>query len=339
MSLAPYIKQIVHGGDGAGDLPEGDAHDLFAAMLDGGASELEMGALLAALRMKGESPTELLGFYRAMSERVYALTLASSQPKPLVFATYGGARDEPNVLPLLALMLQRVGIPVLVHGTIEGGGRVASVYILRELGIMPCASLAQAQKAMNEDGLAFVPTAVLCPALAVVLALRSRLGFRNTGHMLAKLLNPFQEHCVRVASAEKSVQLARLEDLLLATGIEALLLKGTEGEPFANPRQRPRMLHFRNGVPQILFDEESAATRGAVSLPAAVDAVATAQWIRLALKGRVPVPHPLVNQFACCLFVSGYTEDMNQAKAIAAVEAGGLAPQPRGGAGPRAFIS
>jgi len=37
-----------------------------------------------------------------------------------------------------------------------------------------------------------------------------------------------------------------------------------------------------------------------------------------------------VNQLACCLYVSGYTDDMNQAKAIAAVEAGGLTPQAQG---------
>jgi anthranilate phosphoribosyltransferase len=97
------------------------------------------------------------------------------------------------------------------------------------------------------------------------------------------------------------------------------------------------MLHFRDGAAQILFDEEPVPSRGAVSLPSAVDAAATAQWIRLALNGQVPVPHPLVNQFACCLFASGYTEDMNQAKAIAAVESGGLASAP--GAGNRALVS
>jgi hypothetical protein len=48
------------------------------------------------------------------------------------------------------------------------------------------------------------------------------------------------------------------------------------------------------------------------------------------MAGHVPIPHPLVNQLACCLYASGYTEDMNQAKAIAAVEAGGLAPQAQG---------
>ena len=45
-------------------------------------------------------------------------------------------------------------------------------------------------------------------------------------------------------------------------------------------------------------------------------------WIRRALAGDTPVPLPIVNQLATCLFAAGYTGDMNQAKAIVAVETG-----------------
>lgn len=49
---------------------------------------------------------------------------------------------------------------------------------------------------------------------------------------------------------------------------------------------------------------------------------ATSRWVRTALAGEVPVPHPLVNQLACCLFVSGYAVDMCEAKAVAAMPSG-----------------
>jgi hypothetical protein len=42
------------------------------------------------------------------------------------------------------------------------------------------------------------------------------------------------------------------------------------------------------------------------------------------LRGEMPLPLPIVNQVACCLYGTGYTVDMNQAKAIAAVETGSL---------------
>ncbi|MEO8156840.1 MAG: DNA-binding protein YbiB [Betaproteobacteria bacterium] len=327
MSIARFIKEIVGDADAAGDLGEGDAHDLFAAMLDGGVPDLELGACLGALCMKRESAAELLGFYRATSERVYALKPPATALQPLVFATYKGAHQEPNLLPLLALLLQRMGVPVLLHGTLEGGGRIASAYILRELGVLPDGSLVQAQKSLDEELLAFVPTAVLCPGLANLLSLRSQLGVSNSAHGLVTLLDPFEGGGLRVVCAEQGSRLEKLEAFLLTTGFDALLLKSTEGEPFANPKQRPRIKFFHEGEGTVLFEKEMLSARGSLSQPTAIDAAATAAWIRQAMAGQVPIPHPLVNQLACCLYASGYTDDMNQAKAIAAVEAGGLTPQ------------
>ena len=334
MNVSSCIKTIARV-DGANDLAEQDAHDLFAAMLDGGIADLELGACLTALRIKTEATAELLGFYRAASERIYGLRPPTTELRPLVFSSYNGARMEANLLPLLALLLQRIGVPVLVHGTLESGGRIASAYILRELGVLPCGSLAQAQTALDDELLAFVPTGVLCPGLANLLALRNRLGIRNTAHKLVDLLDPFDGAGLRVISAGEDSYLARIEAFLAATGFDALLLRSTEGEAFANPRQRPKILFYRQGEPTALFEEEMAPARALPSEPASIEAVATATWIRQALAGEVPVPHPLVNQLACCLFASGYTDDMNQAKAIAAVEAGGLFPvrRTRGGEG------
>ena len=332
MRITHYLRALTEP-DGARALAEEDAHDLFAAMLDGGVSDLELGACLMALSIKIGSPAELLGFYRAAAERLYTLRPPSTSLKPLVFATYNGARHEPNLLPLLALLLQRIGIPVLLHGTLEGNGRVASVYILRELGVLPSASLMQAQRTLDDELLAFVPTAVLSPGLANLLSLRSRLGVRNPAHHVVTLLDPFAGAAVRVVSAGQTPQLDALKAFLAATGFDALLLQSTEGEPFANPRQRPKIQLFRDREVTVLFEEELVPAKHVRSEPPGVEAAVTAQWIRQALAGRVPVPHPLVNQLACCLFASGYTEDMNQAKAIAAVEAGGLSPTAPGRSG------
>jgi anthranilate phosphoribosyltransferase len=328
INVSSCLKEIARP-DGAHDLTEQDAHDLFAAMLDGGVPDLELGACLTALRMKSESAVELLGFYRAASERIYALRPPATGLRPLVFGSYSGARREANLLPLLVLLLQRIGVPVLLHGTLEGGGRVASIYILRELGVVLSGTHAQAQKSLDDDLLAFVPTAVLCPGLANLLAVRNRLGIRNPAHNLVNLLDPFEGSGLRVVSANDAGYQAKVEAFLAATGFDALLLRSTEGEAFANPRQRPKIQFYRQGESTALFEEEMAPARTLPSEPASIDAAATAAWIRQALAGEVPVPHPLVNQLACCLFASGYTDDMNQAKAIAAVEAGGLIPAGR----------
>jgi anthranilate phosphoribosyltransferase len=327
MQLLHSIKHVAGPGP-VSDLSEADAYQLFSAMLDAGLPDLELGALLTALRLKGESVAELLGFHRAMCERLYPMPLPDAATRPVVIPAYGGARTQPNLLPLMGLLLKRLRIPVVFHGMLEGSGRVASVYILREFAILPSGSLAQAQSALEHERIAFVPDAVLCPGLAALLALRNRLGVRNSGHVVGKLLDPFNGGGVIMAGAGQAY-LDRLGDCFVETGASAVLLGSTEGEPFANPRRRPRIEHLDQGERRILFEEEAGPVKPVAGLPAAIDAHTTAEWMRQALAGEVPIPYPLVNQLACCLYACGYTDDMNQAKAIAAVEAGSLGPLAR----------
>ena len=330
MNFSHIVKQVAGGRRAPAELTEEEAHALFAAMLDGGVPDLELGAILTALHMKGESTSELQGVHRAVAERLYPLRAPPGRLRPLVIPAYGGARNEHNMLPLLAMLLRRLGVPVLFHGTLEGSGRVASAYVLRELGVMPSATLTQAQKALDEELLTYVPIAALCPGLASILAVRHRLGTRNTGHIVVKLIEPFEGYGVCMSGAGGDEQLARLAAFFIATGGSALLLRNTEGEPFADPCRRPRIEWFEHGERIVLFEEEAGPAKPIAGLPVSLDAHATAAWTRQALDGGAPIPHPLVNQLACCLYVSGYTEDMNQAKAIAAVETGSLGPAGRG---------
>ncbi len=324
MSFAHYIKEIGRV-DGESGLSEEDARRLFGAILDGGVPELELGAILLALHMKPESHSELLGFHAALDERMFRLRAPEGTIVPVVFPSYGGARDQPNLLPLLVLLLRRLSVPVLVHGALGGSGRIASAYIFRELGIMPCGNLTQAQEAMDNDGIAFVPTAVLAPGLAEVLRLRGRLGVRSSAHSMARLIEPFESASLRVVSASHSPYLEELREFLLATGARALLLRGTEGEAFADPVRRPQLSFFNDGQTRVLFEAQLRVPKDIPALSAGIDAVSTAAWIRRALAGEVPIPIPLVNQLACCLFGAGYTVDIAQAKAIVAIETGSLA--------------
>ncbi len=325
MSYGQYIKEIGRGPQGARDLPLEDARQLYAAMLDGGVPDLEMGAIILGLRVKGESLDEMLGFLDAIDERVHRLDMPHGRVRPVVLPTYNGARKEANLTPLLALLLQRFGIPVVVHGLLEGFGRVTSALIFRELGIMPANSSTQAQAQLDEKGLAFVPLTALCPGVHQLLSLRSRMGVRNSAHSLVKLLNPFDGEPVLVAPATHPDFLDLMRDILQARGERGLLLRGTEGEPFANPKRRPRLEYIHDGVTDVLFEAEHESLRALPNLPEAADAASTARWIKRVLDKQLPLPKPLANQLACCLYASGYAEDFNQAKAIVAVEATGMA--------------
>ncbi|PWB58446.1 MAG: DNA-binding protein YbiB [Nitrosomonadales bacterium] len=322
MSTAALIRALGRGQPG---LSEAEAYTLFSAMLDEGLGDLELGALLYALRTKGESLEELLGFKRAVDERLYRLQAPAGESQPVIIPAYGGRLHSVNLLPLLALLLQRFGVAVLIHGSLESNDGVAAAYVLRELGTLPSTSILQAQQALEQQGLAFLPTAALCPGLASLISLRGRLGLRNSAHLMAKVLEPFDGTGLHLVSASQPACMNRLREFLHAAGTSALLLQSSGGDPCVNPAQRPQLEYISSGGSDILFEAERGPARMEPSLPNPSSAAATALWTRQVLAGETPLPLPLVNQLACCLYGCGYTHDMNQAKAIAAVEAGGLA--------------
>lgn len=317
MSFARWLRDL-DSDDRSVGLSEDDAHHLFGAMLDGGVPDMELGALLAALRRKPLDLNELFGFFRALSERTSRLTAPPAALRPVVLPAYGATREYPNLLPLVALLLRRFGVPVLIHGTLESAGGTGSAHVLRQLGVLPSAGVTPAQQALAAHGIAFLPVAALNPGLGALVALRARLGFKTVASTVARLIAPFGGEGFRVVGGCSAEERATLRDFLLSSGARALLLDLTEGEAFANPDRRPRLEYVADGDAQLLFENEMGAVRG--SLQVASDATATAAWIRQALAGDVPIPLPIVNQVACCLFGAGYTDDMNQAKAIVAVE-------------------
>jgi anthranilate phosphoribosyltransferase len=321
LSYAQHLRDITPDAGVFRDLPAGSARSLFGAMLDGGVPELELGALLLAFRMKGESLAELLGAYEAACERLLRLRPPAGGARPIVMPSYNGARKQPNLTPLVAMLLHRIGVPVLVHGTLEGHGRVTTAHVFRELGVLPSATLAQAQAALDRGDVAFVPTGVFSPGLASLLGLRNRLGVRNTAHTLAKLVDPFGGEGLRVIGVTHPHYFARIHEFLVASGERAIVMRGTEGEPYANPRRRPRIEHVEDGAARVLFEQELTVDEGGPPPPDSIDAKATAALIRRSLGGHAAVPLPILNQLACCLYASGYAPDFNQAKAIVAVQA------------------
>ena len=278
MNLSATIKEIIHAKPGAEALAFDEAQQLYAAMLDGGVPELELGAILAALRMKSEGLEELLGFYQALNGRLYHLDQPVDGVRTVILPSYYGTRQQPNLLPLLALWLRKLGVPVLMHGSLEGSGRVVSAYILRELGFMPCGSLAQAQQALMHEKFVFVPTAVLSPGLATLLSLRNRLGVLNTAHTLATLLDPFGEEGLRVVGVSRPERLNTLAEFMLATDANGLLLHNVDGEPVVDPARRAKLEYFSQGKRKVLFEEEVRPLRSLMRSPQVWDTHTTASW-------------------------------------------------------------
>ncbi|WP_091907419.1 DNA-binding protein YbiB [Chitinasiproducens palmae] len=298
-SCAPYIKEIGRGARGARALSGDDAARLFDAMLSGQVGPVETGAIVMAYRIKGEAPEELAGMLRAAHAHLTPVAVPAGAGRAVAIPSYNGARKQPNLTPLLALLLAREGVPVLVHGVGTDPGRVTSADIFSALGHPPVASTADAAAALTGARLAFLPIEALSPALAGLLALRRTLGVRNSAHTIVKLLQPFDTPGLRLVNYTHPPYRDSLAALFAAHAEVAqgdvLLARGTEGEAVADTRRQVQVDWFRDGQQRIVAQAARVAADPTETLPAC-DAQATAGWIADVLAGRQPVPASIARQ-------------------------------------------
>ena len=289
MGIAKYIREIGRGKDGARSLARDQAADLFGQVLDGGVTDLEIGAFCIAMRVKGETPEEMAGFLDATHARLSRVP--AGQPV-VVLPSYNGARRLPVLTPLLALLVARRGLPVLIHGTATESSRVFVREVLHALDVQP----SEAAPHIADGQVAFVPTEVLSPGLKRLLDARRVIGLRNSAHSLVKLMNPCAGPAVIVSSYTHPEYAVSMGAVLELTGATALLLRGTEGEAVADARRLPQMEGFRNGRRVTLEEGRKGTLTELPELPREVDAESTAAYIRDVLAARKPVPASLALQ-------------------------------------------
>jgi anthranilate phosphoribosyltransferase len=304
MAIARYIKEIGRGKEGARSLTEAQAHDLMSQVLDGQVSDLELGAFALAMRIKGESVAELAGFLAAAHARCIRVepTLATDPTVALptvVLPSYNGARKLPNLTALLALLLAQEGVRVLVHGPLLDAGRVSTAEIFRDLGLPFASTAAEIDNGWARREPVFIRTEDLCPPLARLLDVRRVVGLRNSGHTMAKLLAPFA--ALRVVNYTHPEYATLQSEFLVHTQADAMLMRGTEGEPVADPRRLPKLDVFINGQrrAELSRPAHEGVLTGLPLLPRSIDAATTAVYIQAVVSGEKPAPAPITQQVDC----------------------------------------
>lgn len=320
--LIPLFRSLLH--------PEGlppsfsalDARHVAAAILDGGVDDFELGALTAALARHARQPAVVLGLKDAVAERMHCLAIASNGPaRPVVLpnfsCTQGGMIMAP-VLPVLALLLQRLGVPVLISGALETTGGLAVTTVLREFAVLPCATRAQAELCLSKGQIALLPLTLVAPAMAAMMTQKARLGVETPAHVLAPLLQPLAgdvAQCIACPATEL--------ELLEATSGDARTLLRVEtdaGVPFGAVGARTLLKQRDEATWQLLFAADPASRELPPGAPRAL-----CEWTRQLISGKVALPATVAHLLAASLLASGYARDIHEAKAITAVEATSLA--------------
>lgn len=238
MSIDTYLRQIARGARGARDLDREGARDLFDQVLDRRASDLEIGAFCVAMRIKGESPAELAGFYDAVQARLPAIRTG----RPVVLLpSYNGARKTPLMTPLLARMLADRGYGVLVHGLHEEARRTSAGDVFARMDWPVAIDADSAEAHLAREGFVYCPLEAISPDLAALLRVRKTIGLRNSGHVLAKLVNPVRTRALQIVNYTHPEYPEVLAGFFALHPANALYMRGHEGEPVPGPRRLPEL--------------------------------------------------------------------------------------------------
>ena len=287
MSISHFIREIGRGKQGARDLTREQAAELMGLVLDGAVPDLQLGAFCIAMRVKGETAQELAGFLGALDSRLQRIPNDNAAPV-VVLPSYNGARRLPLFTPLLAMLLSAQGLRVLVHGGNTEDSRVSTEAVMHELGLAGLTSL----RALTDSEVAYVPAERLSPGLWRLLQVRRSLGLRNSAHSLVKMMNPVDGPAVLVASYTHREYETSMTDTLQLMKTNAMLLRGTEGEPVADPRRLRKSVLLKAGLLFAENDPQDTLSADSTAYPGGLNAGQTADYIRslLAQPERIPAP-------------------------------------------------
>ena len=180
-----YLQQIVDGRDLSVDEAEALMGEIF-----NGFTDAQIGALLIALRMKGESASEIAGLAKKMRSSAVRINPRVQGTLVDTCGTGGDASNTINVSTAAAIVTASCGVPVAKHGNYAVSSKCGSANVLAELGINISPNPDQVQAAIETLGIGFMLAPLFHPAMKRVGPLRRELGMRTVFNILGPLTNP-----------------------------------------------------------------------------------------------------------------------------------------------------
>ena len=160
----------------------------MGVLLEGGAGEAEIAGFLIALKMKGETASELAGFARAMRDRMFVVDAG-----PDVIDTCGTGGDNSgsfNVSTAAAIVMAGAGAHVAKHGNRSISSSTGSADVLEALGVRVMLTPEEAARSIREIGIGFLFAPAMHPAMKHAQAVRKALKTRTVFNLLGPLANP-----------------------------------------------------------------------------------------------------------------------------------------------------
>lgn len=224
--LVPILHRLLNGQP----LDEAAAETLMGEVMEGRLDQARLGAMLAALRLRGPTAAELSGFARAMRARAVPVATATAARAVDTCGTGGDGRGTFNISTAAALVTAAAGVPVAKHGNRAASSRCGSADVLEALGVNLDLAPGALGRLLDEIGIAFMFAQAHHPAMRHAVPVRRALGVHTVFNLLGPLTNPagVRRQLLGVYASDVTTLVAAT---LRALGCErALVVHGHDGQ-------------------------------------------------------------------------------------------------------------
>ncbi|MDA8078207.1 MAG: anthranilate phosphoribosyltransferase [Nitrospiraceae bacterium] len=312
------IKEAVNMLVSGMSLSEAEMAACMNEIMEGKAADSQIGALLTALRIKGETVEEITGAARIMKDK--AARIKAPEGVLDTCGTGGDMSHTFNISTTTALVVAAAGVPVAKHGNRAVSSRSGSADVLEALGVRIDLEPAKVEQCLFETGFGFLFAPLFHPAMKYAIGPRRELGIRTIFNILGPLTNPAgaRRQILGVFSDKLTEPMAMVLGNLGAE--DAMVVHGEDGLDEITVTDGTRVSRFRNGKVETMYlsPEAFGLARGTIRDLVGGDKEENAGIALAILKGEPGHKRDvvLINS-AAGLIVSGKVSDLSAALEMA----------------------
>ena len=207
------IREAISTATAGESLSMNDAIEVMREVMEGETTPAQLGAYLAALSVKGETPEEIAGFATVMREK--SLRVHVDAKAVDTCGTGGDRKGTFNISTAAAFVVAGAGLPVAKHGNRAASGDCGSADVLEALGVKIELPPEAVERCLREIGIGFMFAPAYHPAMRYAAPVRREIGIRTVFNVLGPLTNPAGVSCQLIGVgypelAEKMAQAMRL---------------------------------------------------------------------------------------------------------------------------------
>ncbi len=327
---SPIITEALRALIDRRDLSRLEAAAAMESIMSGAATNAQIAAFLTALRMKGETVEELIGFAQVMRQKavrirthvdeVAALTGTDREMLIDTCGTGGDATGTFNVSTATAFVVAGSGLRVAKHGNRSVSSLCGSADVVETLGISLDLTPTKVARCVDEIGIGFLYAPLLHTAMKHVMAARREMGVRTVFNMLGPLTNPAGANAqvIGVYSAALTEPLARV--LAELGTVRAFVVHGADNLDEISNTGESRVSEVREGMARTFTvrPEDFGMERASINDLRGGDREENARIIRAILDGEPGPRRDIVLMNAAAALVVGLkARDLKEGVALA----------------------